>query len=104
MKNLLLVEDDNTLGFVIKDNLETEGYHVIWAKDGEEGKSQINKDFDLIILDVMHPKLDGYTLAETIRKSDKHIPILFLYRFLPHLLLLKVVSLQKLYLLCLPLF
>ena len=78
MKNLLLVEDDNTLGFVIKDNLETEGYHVIWAKDGEEGKSQINKDFDLIILDVMLPKLDGYTLAETIRKSDKHIPILFL--------------------------
>ena len=77
--NILLVEDDLNLGFVIQDNLKMNGYHVDLATDGKEGLKQFNgKNYDLCILDVMLPKKDGFTLAEDIRVVNQKVPILFL--------------------------
>ena len=80
MKNkILLAEDDQNLGFVIKDLLQGEGYKVEWVKDGNTAlKTFVNGSFDLCILDVMMPKKDGFTLADDIRKSDSKTPIIFL--------------------------
>ncbi len=76
---LLLVEDDEALRFIVKDNLEQNGYHVEIAEDGEIAlKLFTENSFDLVILDVMLPKIDGFRVAETIRKTDEHIPIIFL--------------------------
>jgi two-component system, OmpR family, response regulator VicR len=76
---ILLVEDDTNLAFVIKDNLEINGFLVTLALDGEIAFTEFKKGkFDLCILDIMLPKKDGFTLAEEIRKKDQQIPILFL--------------------------
>ena len=78
-KNILLVEDDPNLGSLLKDYLSLKGYIVTRCLDGEEGKNVYAKgSFDLLILDVMMPKLDGFTLAKHIRKTDKQTPIIFL--------------------------
>ncbi len=78
-KKILLVEDDPSLGFVIKDNLSIKGFDVTLCKDGEEGENTFhNQSFDLCILDVMLPKKDGFTIAKSIRQKDKRVPILFL--------------------------
>lgn len=84
MKKILFVEDDATLGFVVKDHLTLEGYHIEWIKDGQTAfetfeKSNFDKiPFDLCIFDVMLPKLDGFELAKKVRAENKQIPILFL--------------------------
>lgn len=76
---ILLVEDDDNLGFVIKDNLEVAGFTVVWAKDGEAGFDAYCKDqFDLCILDVMMPKVDGFTLAKKIKEVKENLPLIFL--------------------------
>ncbi len=76
---ILLVEDDPSLGFVIKDNLMVKGYEVTLCKDGEEGLLAFEKNhFDVCVLDVMMPKMDGFSLAKSIRGKDQHIPILFI--------------------------
>jgi DNA-binding response OmpR family regulator len=76
---ILLVEDDPSLGFVIKDNLIYKGYAVTLCKNGEEGEQVFNQQpFDLCIFDVMMPKKDGFSLAQTIREKNKDIPILFI--------------------------
>ena len=76
---ILYVEDDETLSFVTKDNLELNGYKVVHFADGKSALDQFTKyNFDLCILDVMLPEMDGYTLASNIRKSDLETPILFL--------------------------
>jgi DNA-binding response OmpR family regulator len=76
---LLLVEDDETLQFIVKDNLEQNKYSVEVAEDGKIALELFNKNsFDLIILDVMLPKIDGFQVAETIRKSNQQVPIIFL--------------------------
>ncbi|ELR69818.1 Transcriptional regulatory protein rprY [Fulvivirga imtechensis AK7] len=78
-KRILLVEDDQNLGFVIEDNLSISGYSVTRCYNGEEGLEACqNSRFDLCILDVMLPKKDGFTLAREIRAFNQHIPILFL--------------------------
>ncbi len=78
-KRILLVEDDPSLGFVIKDNLGIKGYDVILCKDGEEGEQTFHTgDFDLCIFDVMLPRKDGFSLARSVREKDKHVPIIFL--------------------------
>ncbi|WP_422360545.1 response regulator transcription factor [Reichenbachiella sp.] len=78
-RNILLVEDDESLGFVIKDNLENKGYAVQLSKDGEAGLNDFDsRTFDLCILDVMLPKMDGFTLAGKIRQRSKVTPIIFL--------------------------
>ncbi len=76
---LLYVEDDENLSFVTKDNLELEGYQVSHCMSGKEALQMIqNQTFDLFILDVMLPDLDGFTIAKEIRKQNLEVPILFL--------------------------
>ena len=77
--NILLVEDDPTLGFVVKDNLEANGYTVHHAPDGETGwQLYMKHNFDICVLDVMLPKRDGIWLAGQIRKKNESVPIILL--------------------------
>lgn len=76
---ILYVEDDVNLGFVTTDNLTLGGYKTTYCKDGKSALEALKKEkFDLCILDIMLPEIDGFTLAKTIRESDKNIPIIFL--------------------------
>lgn len=76
---ILLVEDDTSLGFIISDQLKSDGYSVTLCTDGSEGFKRFNEEkFHLCIFDVMMPKKDGFTLARDVRKMDTEIPILFL--------------------------
>ena len=76
---ILLVEDDPNLSFVIQDYLEMLDYSTTVCKDGEEGLTEFTKNsYDLVILDVMMPKKDGFSVAEDIRKFDDLTPIMFL--------------------------
>ncbi len=78
MNHILLVEDDPALGFVIRDGLSTRGYVVTWCTDGEEARDVFaKKGFDLCVLDVMLPKMDGFALAKAIRHDSPAVPILF---------------------------
>lgn len=78
-KKILLVEDDPSLGFVIKDNLSMKGYEVTLCRDGEEAdRTFAPRAFHLCIFDVMLPRKDGFTLARSVRARDQSIPILFL--------------------------
>ncbi len=77
-KRLILVEDDSNLGFVMSDQLESEGYVIDWAKNGQEGlKLILNRDYDLAILDVMLPKISGFEIAEEIVETKPELPFLF---------------------------
>jgi DNA-binding response OmpR family regulator len=81
MKNarILYVEDDLTLSFVTRDNLERAGYIIDSCDDGITAYEKIvTGNYDLYILDVMLPKIDGYTLARKIREKNQAVPILFL--------------------------
>lgn len=76
---ILLAEDELSLGYVIKDNLEQDGYHVILCPDGEEALTAFGReDFDLCLLDVMMPKKDGFSVAKKIRQKSDVVPILFI--------------------------
>ncbi len=76
---ILLVEDDPNLSIVIQDYLEMLQYQTVLCKDGVEGIDAFRKDkFDLVILDVMMPRKDGFSVAEDIRKMDESTPIIFL--------------------------
>ena len=78
-EKILLVEDDQTLNFIIRDNLEQNGYLVTSAADGDAGlKAFKSGKFSLCLLDVMLPKKDGFELAKEIRVLDDHVPIIFL--------------------------
>jgi two-component system alkaline phosphatase synthesis response regulator PhoP len=77
--NILLVEDEENLHEPLKLNLEMEGYTVTSAYDGTEALKHIaNEYFDLIVLDVMLPEIDGVTVAETVRVNNNNVPILML--------------------------
>ncbi len=76
---VLLVEDDEVLSFVISDNLIEKGFEVRLERDGEAGLRAFQEQtFDICLLDVMMPKMDGFTLAKSIRDTDRQIPIVFL--------------------------
>ena len=76
---ILLAEDDNNLGNLLKEYLEAKNYSVSWAKNGKEGFDIFKKSFyDLCLLDVMMPLKDGFTLAKEIRAQNKAVPIVFL--------------------------
>ncbi|MBL4655235.1 MAG: response regulator transcription factor [Bacteroidia bacterium] len=76
---LLLVEDEEHLQEVIKLNLEMEGYYVKLADNGKSALDLYKQErFDLLILDVMLPEIDGFEVCEQIRLYDSEIPILFL--------------------------
>ncbi len=75
---ILIVEDDRNLGMILKDYLEILTYHVDHATDGQQGMQMFtDNNYNLIILDVMMPKKDGFSLATDIREKDAHIPIIF---------------------------
>ncbi|MGB3466660.1 MAG: response regulator transcription factor [Cyclobacteriaceae bacterium] len=74
---ILLVEDDSSLGFMIKDALE-DLYEVTWATDGNKAWEAFSKnEYDLCLLDVMLPYKSGFEIAESIRNINKEVPILF---------------------------
>jgi DNA-binding response OmpR family regulator len=76
---ILLVEDDTNLGFVISDQLKSEGYQVVLCSNGMDGHMRFSEgEFHLCIFDVMMPKKDGFTLAKEIRTMNQEVPILFL--------------------------
>ena len=76
---VLLAEDDASLAFVIKDNLEEAGFEVTHAADGIKGwNAYLATPFDICLLDVMLPRKDGFSLGQDIRKRDQNIPIIFL--------------------------
>lgn len=76
---ILLAEDEEALGTIIKESLETRNFDVIYCSDGVQAKEQYNmRRPDILVLDVMMPKKDGFTLVQEIRKIDQWIPIIFL--------------------------
>ena len=79
MRKILLAEDDIDFGAILKQYLELQNFVVIWAKDGEEALELFKTNsFDICVLDVMMPKIDGFTLAEKIVDSNPEIPFVFL--------------------------
>ena len=76
---ILYVEDDETLGFITSENLERKGYDVRLSQDGESALELFRSEsFDICLLDIMLPRLDGFTLARLIRKENEEIPIIFI--------------------------
>jgi len=76
---ILLVEDEESLAIGLEYNLSEEGFDVTMAKDGKQALSKFNmKPFDLIVLDIMIPYLDGFEVAKQIRAKDPQMPILIL--------------------------
>ena len=79
MGSILLVEDDESFGYILKEYLEINDYTVNWVKDGEQGLKAFQQGvFDLCILDVMMPLKDGFTLAKEIQEHDPEVPFIFL--------------------------
>jgi two-component system response regulator TrcR len=76
---LLLVEDEQGLGQVVKETLQTRGFHIFWATNGVEGWSLFHRcKPDICVMDIMMPRKDGLSLVEDIRKVNDRIPIIFL--------------------------
>ena len=77
--NILLVEDESTLAMIIKDTLEGQGFHIRLAGDGEEGlRLFFQEKPDVLVADVMMPRMDGFEMVRRIRKTDSRTPVLFL--------------------------
>lgn len=76
---VLLVEDEPTLAMIIKDTLDGDEFDIVLAANGEEGLALYREiQPDIIVTDIMMPKIDGFTLIRHIRKTDSRIPVLFL--------------------------
>ena len=76
---ILYAEDELFLGKIVKESLESRGYHVIMEADGNKVLSHFNQlQPDICILDIMLPNKDGFTIAEDIRNINKEVPIIFL--------------------------
>ncbi|MGM9508364.1 response regulator transcription factor [Larkinella sp. GY13] len=79
MATVLLIEDELSLGLIVRDSLEVRGFAVLYAADGEEGYALFVAHVpDVVVADVMMPKLDGFSLAARIRQTDPYVPIIFL--------------------------
>jgi len=79
METILIVEDDPTMLRGLKDNFEFKGYRVLAAPDGEDGlNAALNEKPDLIILDIMLPKINGYEVCRLIRQENLDMPIIML--------------------------
>lgn len=77
--NILLVEDDANFGMVLCDYLKMNGYSVEWSLDGKKGYNTfMQNEYDLCILDVMMPEMDGFDLAEEMKRKRSGIPFFFL--------------------------
>ncbi|ATD57020.1 response regulator transcription factor [Clostridium chauvoei] len=78
IKNILIVEDELRIRFLLRDYFLKEGFHIIEASDGDEGiQAFSNNKIDLVILDIMMPKIDGITVLETIREAS-NVPVILL--------------------------
>jgi len=78
-KNILLIEDDEKISKLVKELLEEDSYHVTQSFDGDDGYSKIiEKKYDLILLDIMLPKLNGYKVCRQVRSAGITTPILML--------------------------
>lgn len=78
-RTILLAEDEPSLGQIIKESLETRNFKVLLCENGEKAYKVYSKERpELLVLDVMMPKKDGFTLAKEIRQEDDEIPIIFL--------------------------
>lgn len=78
-KNILLVEDDLNLGFLLLDFLQDQGFRVKLCKDGQAAVVAAEKqNYDICLLDIMMPKMDGFFVAKTFKKKGIEIPIIFL--------------------------
>ena len=76
---ILLCEDDENLGMLLREYLQAKGYSADLYPDGEEGyKAFVKNQYDICVLDVMMPRKDGFTLAQEIRAINADIPIIFL--------------------------
>ena len=76
---ILLCEDDENLGMLLREFLQAKGFNADLCSDGEKGyKAFVKNQYDLCVFDVMMPKKDGFTLAQEIRQSNTEIPIIFL--------------------------
>ena len=76
---ILLAEDDQNLGSILKDFLKIKNYDVVHAFDGKEAFDLfLTSDFNICVFDIMMPKLDGFNLAKQIRESGSKIPVIFL--------------------------
>lgn len=76
---ILLCEDDENLGMLLREYLQAKGYDTELCEDGEVGyKAFMQEKYDICVLDVMMPKKDGFSLAKDIRQSNQEIPIIFL--------------------------
>lgn len=77
--HVLLVEDEATLAMIIKDTLDGDEFEITLAADGEEGLRTYKAIRpDVIVADIMMPRMDGFTMVKRIRQADPHIPVLFL--------------------------
>ena len=76
---ILLVEDDSTLSMIVSETLQRDGFEVLTAGDGEDGLKKFTRHgADLIIADVMMPRMDGFEMGRRIRQIDRNVPLLFL--------------------------
>ena len=76
---ILLCEDDENLGMLLREYLQAKGYSTVLCPDGEQGFKEFTKNkYDIVVLDVMMPKKDGFTLAQDIRQANADLPIIFL--------------------------
>ena len=78
-RTILIVEDDDSIRFLLRQNLEFEGYEVLEAEDGEKGLAMTEKESpDLLVLDLMMPKMSGMELCKRLRQTGNEVPILML--------------------------
>ena len=78
-KKILLVEDDESLGYLLTEYLKMKDFDIVWKKNGTTALDTLQHDyFDLIILDVMMPEMDGFTLAKRIKQQHGETPFIFL--------------------------
>lgn len=79
MAKVLLIEDEVQLGQIVKDSLEIRGFEMLYAADGREGLRLYQQEHpDVVVLDIMMPNMDGFSVTAEIRKQDKLTPIIFL--------------------------
>jgi DNA-binding response OmpR family regulator len=78
-RKILLVEDDESLGYLLSEYLKMKDFDLQWAKNGKVALDMVKKDdFDLMVIDVMMPEMDGFTLAKEIKKDFPDTPFIFL--------------------------
>jgi DNA-binding response OmpR family regulator len=78
-RRILLVEDDESLGYLLSEYLKIKDFHVKWVKNGKDALKIVEQDFfDLMVLDVMMPEMDGFTLAKELHKDYPDTPFIFL--------------------------